>query len=83
MDVAVFENMRELAEKGNRNLIGGLAEMYLNGTGTAADPVAACAWLLQDEAMYKEQLTAVMKRLTSAQVNEARKKAGEIRKKLP
>ncbi len=79
LESKVFENIRGLAEKGNRNVIGDLADMYLNGRGTAVDPVAACAWLLQDETTYKDRLAVIIKGLASGQVREAREKAAEIR----
>jgi hypothetical protein len=82
LESRVFEDIRGKAEKGNRQVIGDLADMYLNGRGTTADPVAACAWLMQDDAMYRDKLADVIKGLTPEQVRQARKKAAAIGKNI-
>jgi hypothetical protein len=81
-EVKVFENILGLAEKGNSKVIGDLAEMYLKGRGTSTDPIAAYAWLLQDEITYKEQLAINGKCLTSEQLRQARKKSIVIRSRI-
>jgi hypothetical protein len=81
-EVKVFENILELAEKGNRNVIGDLADMYLKGRGTTSEPIAAYAWLLQDEATYKDQLAINIKGLTSEQLRQAREKSVVIRGRI-
>ncbi len=81
-EVKVFQNILGLAEKGNSKVIGDLAEMYLKGRGTTSDPVAAYAWLLQDENTYKEQLEINSKILTSEQLRQAKDRAAIIRSKI-
>jgi uncharacterized protein DUF4034 len=81
-EAKVFQNVLELAEKGNRQVIGDLADMYLNGRGTTTDPVAAYAWLLQDESTYKDQLAINIRNLTSEQLRQARDKAEVIRDRI-
>ncbi len=78
----VFKNLLELAEKGNRKVIGDLADTYLNGRGTAPDPVTAYAWLLQDEDSYKDRVAIIKKSLTPEQLLQAKGIAADIRKKI-
>ena len=80
-EVKVFQNLHELAEKGNRQVIGDLAGMYLNGRGTKADPVAAYAWYAQDESANKDQLASIAKTLTTEQLVLAKQLAEAIRRR--
>jgi hypothetical protein len=82
LQVRIFKELLELAEKGNRKVLGSLSNMYLRGDGTTVDPVAAYAWLLQDEAMYKEQLAISVKSLSSQQLQQARQKAEILRSEI-
>ena len=76
-----FQNILQLAEEGNRKIIDDLAKMYLKGIGTPVNPVAAYAWLAQDEAMYKERMEYIAKNLTPEQMKQSRQLAEEIRMK--
>jgi len=78
----LFKNLLELAEKGNRKILGSLYEKYLKGQGTTADPVAAYAWLLQDETTYKEQIATTAKSLTPEQLRQAQEKAEVLRRRI-
>lgn len=71
-----------MAEKGNRKVIGDLADTYLNGRGTAPDPVAAYAWLLQDKDSYKDRVAIIKKSLTPVQLRQAIERAADIRNKI-
>jgi len=83
MQEQVFKNLQELAEKGNRQIFSDLAGMYLKGEGTKADPVAAYAWLAQDEYINKEQLADLTKTLSVGQLLQARQQSEDIRKRIP
>lgn len=78
----VFQNLLEIAEKGNRQIISDLSGMYLRGEGTEANPVAAYAWLAQDESVNKEQLAGIAKSLTVEQLRQAKQQSDEIRQRI-
>lgn len=78
----VFENILELAEKGNTKVIGELAAIYQQGKVTPPDPVTAYAWLLQDTTTYEKQLAKSSKSLSPEQLRQAHDKAIAIRSKM-
>ena len=80
-EVKVFQNVLELAEKGNRKVMGDLAEMYLKGRGTKVDPVAAYAWFAQDESANKDQLVTIATTLTAQQLVLAKQQAEAIKRR--
>lgn len=81
LDVSVFLNILEMAEKGNRKVIDDLANMYLKGRGTSADPIAAYAWLAQDESANKDQLSSIAKTLSTEQLGLAKQRTEAIRRR--
>lgn len=60
--------------------MGDLADMYLKGRGTKADPVAAYAWFAQDESTNKDQLAGIASKLTAEQLALAKQQAEAIRR---
>lgn len=82
LQARVFQNLLELAEKGNRQIVGDLSGMYLRGEGTDSNPISAYAWLAQDEAANAEQLASIAKSLTAEQLHQARQQSEEIRRRI-
>ncbi|MDD2899339.1 MAG: DUF4034 domain-containing protein [Desulfuromonadaceae bacterium] len=78
----IFRDILKKGERGDRRTFSFLGYRYLNGNGTQADPVAAYAWLAQDESENKKLLADVIKILSAAQLQQAKLKAEELRLKL-
>lgn len=79
---SVCNNHLQMAEDGNFKILGQLADCYLSGKVIPANPVAAYAWLAQNEIAYKERIAGFEKRLTPEQMNQARQLTKKIQFKL-
>lgn len=83
MQERVFKEKSVMAENGNRQAMTDLGIMYLTGEGTTLDLVTGYAWLAQDEPTNQTQLRITTKSLSPEQLQKAKLKANEIRRRTP